>query len=67
MDVEFDDEFKKRLISIIKKARSGRLDDYAEAAMLYHWVNNADDPIYAWVPDKYRRALPYAKINGGNR
>lgn len=55
---EFDEDFKARLIGIIKASLSGvRLSD-ADAIILFHWVRNVNDPAYEWVPDEYKKALP---------
>lgn len=52
---EFDDGFKERLLKIIKNSLNGRIDNNADAAMLFHWLRHQDDPAYSFVPDKYRR------------
>lgn len=54
-DIEFDDEFKNRVICIIKNSLKGRLTSVGDAAILFHWLRHQDDPAYAFVPEKYRR------------
>jgi hypothetical protein len=54
LEVEFDDDYKARLIKIIEKAYEGKLDSTSEAAMLFHWKRHENDPAYSFVPEKYR-------------
>lgn len=65
MEPEFDEGFKKRLISIIKKSLSGKITESSDAAILFHWVHNVNDPMYEWVPEKYKKGISH--YNGGNR
>ena len=59
MELEFDEEFKERLIEIIEKANVGKIENNSDAAILFHWVRHVNDPMYSWVPDKYKKNLPY--------
>lgn len=61
--MEFDEDFKERLLKIIKNASEGKLDSNSDAAILFHWLRNINDPMYAWVPDEYKVNSPY--YNGG--
>ena len=55
LTVEFDEEYKERLLGIIKRSmeNSGGLSS-AEAAMLFHWKRHENDPAYNFVPEEYR-------------
>ena len=54
LEIEFDEDYKIRLIKIIEKASEGSLDNNADAAMLFHWKRHENDPAYDFVPEKYR-------------
>ena len=65
LEYEFDEDFKKRLIGIIKASLSGRHLSNADAIILFHWVHHVNDKAYEWVPEKYKKGL--ASYNGGNK
>ena len=52
---EFDVVFKERLIRVIENSLNGKIDNNADAAILFHWLRHQDDPAYEFVPEKYRR------------
>ena len=57
-EIELTKGFRKQLISIIKKSlKSQKLSD-REIIMLFHWVRNQDNPIYNFVPKRFRTTLP---------
>lgn len=53
-ELEFDEDFKKRLIDIIERSMHGTIDNNADAAILFHWLRHQDDPAYSFVPEEYR-------------
>ena len=64
---EFSDEFKKELISIIKRSLKGEALVDREAIILFHWVRHQTDPAYDFVPAKYRTLkLKKSKKKGMN-
>jgi hypothetical protein len=54
LDIKFDKDTKERIIKIIKNSLSGISLNNSEAIMLFHWVRHKDDPVYRFVPKKYR-------------
>ena len=59
--VKYTEEFRKNLISIIKRSlKNEKLKDY-EVVMLFHWVRNQDNPIYSFVPKRYRTLNKFKK------
>ena len=54
---ELDKETKKRLLNIIRQAAEYHYDNFSQGdvVMLFHWVRYKDDPIYSFVPEKYRK------------
>ncbi len=59
MEIELDDDFKERLINIIEKASVSKIENDSDAAILFHWVRHVNDPMYSWVPDKYKKISYY--------
>lgn len=58
MTMEFDDEFKKMLLDIIKRSLKGEpLLDH-EPPILFNWVRHQNDPAFSFVPIKYRTIKP---------
>ena len=53
-DIEFDDDFKARLIDIIERSAKGEISSDADATLLFHWLAHQGDPAYDFVPKKYR-------------
>lgn len=56
LEIEFDDDYKERLLEIIKRSMendSAGISN-AEAAMLFHWKRHENDPAYSFVPEEYR-------------
>ena len=51
-------EFKERVLDILNKAENpdtiSKLG-MSEIILLYHWKRHKDDPMYKFVPKKYRR------------
>ena len=52
---EFNDDFKERLINIIKSV----IVDHAtisdsDAVIYFHWARHRDEPQYNFVPEEYR-------------
>lgn len=58
MTMEFNDDFKKELISIIKRSLKGDSLLDREAAILFNWVRHQTDPAFSFVPIKYRTIKP---------
>lgn len=58
MTMEFDDDFKKELISIIKRSLKGESLLNREAILLFNWVRHQTDPAFSFVPIKYRTIKP---------
>lgn len=52
--VILNQEFKQRLLKIIKDASRGTLKTQADAVIFYHWLKNQTMSYYAFVPKKYR-------------
>lgn len=57
MDLRFDEDFKAKLLRVIEDSLAGRPLSYSDGIMLFHWVRNANEPYYAWVPNKYKKGL----------
>lgn len=53
--VEFDDDFKARLIDVIKRSMKGEINSNSDAAILFHWLRHKNDPAYDFVPKEYRK------------
>lgn len=56
-DTIFDTELRKRILTIIKRSHKGEthlLDD-SDQIILFHWVRHMNDPMYEFVPKKYRK------------
>lgn len=58
MTMEFNDDFKTELISIIKRSLKGGSLSEREAAILFNWVRHQTDPAFSFVPIKYRTIKP---------
>lgn len=58
MTMEFDDDFKKELISIIKRSLKGDSLLKREVILLFNWVRHQNDPAFSFVPLKYRTIKP---------
>ena len=55
LEVEFDEEYKERLLNIIKRSiDNGASLSSAEAVMLFHWKRHENDPAYDFVPEEFR-------------
>ena len=64
MTMEFDDEFKKMLLDIIKRSLKGKpLLDH-EPPILFNWVRHQTDPAFSFVPMKYRTVKVPTKKKG---
>lgn len=64
MTMEFDDEFKKMLLDIIKRSLKGEpLLDH-EPPILFNWVRHQTDPAFSFVPMKYRTVKVPTKKKG---
>ena len=61
MTMEFDDDFKKELISIIKRSLKGDSLLKREVILLFNWVRHQNDPAFSFVPIKYRTIKPVKK------
>jgi hypothetical protein len=60
--MEYTEDYKIELIKIIEAANTGQADlTNREAAMLFHWIRNINEPEYSWVPDKYKKDMPQYK------
>lgn len=67
MTIEFDEEFKAQLLSIIKRSLKGESLLDREVAILFNWVRHQTDPAFSFVPIKYRTIKPpRAKKKGRN-
>lgn len=47
-------EFEQNLIRIIKASLNGDYLSGADTTLLFHWVRHQDDPMYSFVPKKYK-------------
>ena len=57
LDIELSKELKQRILRIVKASAKGEghlLDD-SDQIILFHWVRNMNDPVYNFVPKKYRK------------
>ena len=61
MTMEFDDDFKKELINIIKQSLKGTKLTEREVTILFNWVRHQNDPAFSFVPLKYRTIKPVKK------
>ena len=64
MTMEFDDDFKKELISIIKRSLKGDSLLNREAILLFNWVRHQNDPAFSFVSMKYRTVKVPTKKKG---
>lgn len=48
-------QFKDDLIRIIKASLKGESLTVSEVTILFHWARHKDDPMYSFVPKKYRK------------
>ena len=61
MEIEFntifDTELRKRILTIIKRSYKGEthLLEENDQIILFHWVRHMNDPMYEFVPKKYRK------------
>ena len=60
MTMEFEDDFKKELINIIKQSLKGTKLTEREVTILFNWVRHQNDPAYDFVPKRYR--TKYLKV-----
>ena len=53
---EFDRTLKERVLNIVKRSWNGEthLLDESDTIILFHWVRHMNDPMYEFVPKKYR-------------
>lgn len=58
MTMEFEDDFKKELINIIKQSLKGTRLTEREVTILFNWVRHQNDPAFSFVPIKYRTIKP---------
>ena len=58
MTMEFEDDFKKELINIIKQSLKGTKLTEREVTILFNWVRHQNDPAFSFVPIKYRTIKP---------
>lgn len=61
MTMEFEDDFKKELINIIKQSLKGTKLTEREVTILFNWVRHQNDPAFSFVPLKYRTIKPVKK------
>lgn len=61
MTMEFEDDFKKELINIIKQSLKGTKLTEREVTILFNWVRHQNDPAFSFVPIKYRTIKPVKK------
>ena len=59
--MEFEDDFKKELINIIKQSLKGTKLTEREVTILFNWVRHQNDPAFSFVPIKYRTIKPVKK------
>ena len=59
--MEFEDDFKKELINIIKQSLKGTKLTEREVTILFNWVRHQNDPAFSFVPLKYRTIKPVKK------
>lgn len=55
-EVEFSKQLKHRILKIVKRSYKGEGHLLSESDMiiLFHWIRHMDEPIYDFVPKKYR-------------
>ena len=58
MTMEFEVDFKKELINIIKQSLKGTKLTEREVTILFNWVRHQNDPAFSFVPIKYRTIKP---------
>ena len=61
MTMEFEDDFKKELINIIKQSLKGTKLTEREVTILFNWVRHQNDPAFSFVPIRYRTIKPLVK------
>jgi hypothetical protein len=66
MTMEFEDDFKKELINIIKQSLKGTKLTEREVTILFNWVRHQTDPAFEFVPMKYRTIKVPTKKKGRN-
>ena len=56
LEIEIGRDLKKRILQIIKKSYNGQghLLDESDTVILFHWVRHMDDPLYSFVPKRFR-------------
>ena len=56
LEIEFSGHLKHRILNIIKRSWNGEthLLEESDTIMLFHWVRHMDEPMYDFVPKKYR-------------
>lgn len=57
LEIELDRALKKRILRIVKMSATGKghlLED-SDQIILFHWARNMNDPVYDFVPKKYRK------------
>lgn len=57
LEIELDRALKKRILRIVKMSAAGKghLLEESDQIILFHWVRNMNDPVYDFVPKKYRK------------
>lgn len=55
LNLQLTQEFKDNLIRIIKASLKGESLNIHEVTILFHWARHKDDPVYSFVPKKYRK------------
>lgn len=67
MTMEFEDDFKKELINIIKQSLKGTRLTEREVTILFNWVRHQNDPAFSFVPIKYRTIKPERSKKKGRK
>jgi hypothetical protein len=57
MEEELSKEVKEKILDIVIRATERGCSGFSqsEAIILFHWVRHRNDPIYSFVPEKYRK------------
>lgn len=57
LEIEISKELKRRILRIVKMSATGKghLLEESDQIILFHWVRNMHDPVYDFVPKKYRK------------
>lgn len=57
MEDKLNKETKEKILDIVVRATEQGCSDLSksETIILFHWVRHRNDPIYSFIPKKYRK------------